>query len=359
MPLLLSQFKITKRDGVCHFVFSFSLKFVFLPLYVNLFAELYVLKRRMELYALKVVIIPINRSKKKGEELYTPTFFTCLANEYERRHMSASSIARLFNKVICTGNTTKVFAYEETPTPNLTFPCLPNLETLLFKTSIAFLDASAQIQCGILEHLVSRFDILNSLYRVTILLKGLMNQILMIRTTTTELNDMKSEREVIRSFAGDVHSILHHLLEAHDPIITITICTHLAEKLRPALDILSRIEGVPVTGVQPKQGGNKVAKTQPPPEPKPTAEPKINEASIFEKLKAKFLYVYVMISNLSLKMIGLIIGKGGETIKNMHTRSGARIQSNVKASRVLIATRSEGTNAREFHNQNQGLLCKL
>nr|KAJ0216869.1 hypothetical protein LSAT_V11C300146020 [Lactuca sativa] len=93
-PHLLSQFKITKRDGVCHFVFSFSLKFVFLPLYVNLFAELYVLKRRMELYALKVVINPINRSKKKGEELCTPTFFTCLANEYERRHMSASSIAR-------------------------------------------------------------------------------------------------------------------------------------------------------------------------------------------------------------------------------------------------------------------------
>nr|KAJ0208893.1 hypothetical protein LSAT_V11C400165930 [Lactuca sativa] len=70
---ILSQFKISKRYGVCHFVFSFSLKFIFLPLYVHLFVELYVLKRRMGLYALKVVIILISRSEKEGEELCTPT----------------------------------------------------------------------------------------------------------------------------------------------------------------------------------------------------------------------------------------------------------------------------------------------
>ncbi|XP_052625879.1 uncharacterized protein LOC128132917 [Lactuca sativa] len=63
-----------------------------------------------------------------------------------------------------------------------------------------------------------------------------------LRTATTEVNDLKSEREVIRSFVADVHSILLHLLEAHDPIITITIRRHLADKLRPALDILSRNE---------------------------------------------------------------------------------------------------------------------
>ena len=110
-------------------------------------------------------------------------------------------------------------------------------------------------------------------------------QNLKLRTATAELNDLKSKREVIRSSAGDVHSILLHLLEAHDPIITITICKHLAEKLRPALDILSRIEGVPVTGVQPKQGGEK--QTQPPPEPKPSTEPKGNEASVSNKDKKK------------------------------------------------------------------------
>ncbi|XP_052621085.1 formyltetrahydrofolate deformylase 1, mitochondrial [Lactuca sativa] len=68
-----------------------------------------------------------------------------------------------------------------------------------------------------------------------------------LRTATVELNDLKSEKEVIQSSTANVHSILLHLLEAHDPIITITIKRHLADKLRPALDILSHIEGVPVT----------------------------------------------------------------------------------------------------------------
>ena len=75
-----------------------------------------------------------------------------------------------------------------------------------------------------------------------------------LRTANAEINDLKSEREVIRSSVADVHRILLHLIEAHDPLITITIRRHLADKLRPALDILSPIEGVPATEVQPKQG---------------------------------------------------------------------------------------------------------
>nr|KAJ0220074.1 hypothetical protein LSAT_V11C200061920 [Lactuca sativa] len=94
-------------------------------------------------------------------------------------------------------------------------------------------------------------------------------------TATAEVNDLKSEWEVIRSSAADVHSILLPL---------ITIRRHLADKLRPALDILSRIEGVPVTCVQPKQGGEKM-KTQPPSGTKPSTEPKGNEASVSNKEK--------------------------------------------------------------------------
>ncbi|XP_052621767.1 flocculation protein FLO11-like [Lactuca sativa] len=77
-----------------------------------------------------------------------------------------------------------------------------------------------------------------------------------LRTATTELNDLKYERR------------------------------HLADKIGPTLDILSHIEGVPVTGVQPKQGGEK-ATTQPPPAPKPSTEPKGNEASVNNKEKKK------------------------------------------------------------------------
>nr|KAJ0199245.1 hypothetical protein LSAT_V11C600325250 [Lactuca sativa] len=107
-------------------------------------------------------------------------------------------------------------------------------------------------------------------------------------TANTDINDLKSERDVIRSFAADVQSILLHLIEASDPLITITVRRHLADKLRLALDVLSRIEGVPVTGVQLKQGGEKESKQQPPPSSsKPAAEPKVNEALVSNKDKKK------------------------------------------------------------------------
>ncbi|XP_023742892.1 uncharacterized protein LOC111891036 [Lactuca sativa] len=107
-------------------------------------------------------------------------------------------------------------------------------------------------------------------------------------TTNAEINDLKSERQVIRSSAADVQSILLHLIEANDPLITITVRRHLEDKLRPALDVLSRIEGVPVTRVQPKQGREKESKQQPPPSSsKPAIEPKVNKASVSNKDKKK------------------------------------------------------------------------
>ncbi|KAL7587790.1 hypothetical protein Lser_V15G41370 [Lactuca serriola] len=102
-----------------------------------------------------------------------------------------------------------------------------------------------------------------------------------LKTTHAEIDDLNLEREVIRIYATDIHSILLHLIEGHDPLVTITTQRHLAEKLRPTLDILSSIEGVPVTGVQPQQGGEKELKqerqetNQPPTSSsKPVAEPK-------------------------------------------------------------------------------------
>nr|KAJ0203831.1 hypothetical protein LSAT_V11C500231530 [Lactuca sativa] len=85
--------------------------------------------------------------------------------------------------------------------------------------------------------------------------------------------DLKSEREVIRSSIGDVHSILLHLLDVDDSILTISIHRHLAEKLRPALDILSRIKGVSDTAVLPKQGGEKNSQGGAPSKPDPKYKP--------------------------------------------------------------------------------------
>lgn len=36
---------------------------------------------------------------------------------------------------------------------------------------------------------------------------------------------------MVKSSVGDVHSILIHLLEAHNPVLMISIRRHLAEKL--------------------------------------------------------------------------------------------------------------------------------
>nr|KAJ0221851.1 hypothetical protein LSAT_V11C200062850 [Lactuca sativa] len=85
-------------------------------------------------------------------------------------------------------------------------------------------------------------------------------QNLKLCTVTQELNDLNSEREVIRSSISDVHSILLHLWDAHEVIVTIYIRRHLAEKLRPALDILSRIKAKATAG--PKDNEASVSKSQ-------------------------------------------------------------------------------------------------
>ncbi|CAH1431384.1 unnamed protein product [Lactuca virosa] len=139
-----------------------------------------------------------------------------------------------------------------------------------------------QLQTG----LAVESKVMDELDRRTAQLK---TQTLKLTLATKEIDDLKSERAVIKSCVGDVHSLFSNLLEAHDSVLTLTVPRHLAEKLRPALEILSRIEGVPGTVVPPKQGGE-ASQGQPPQPPtskpiqissqlKVTTEPKGNEAS--------------------------------------------------------------------------------
>ena len=71
-----------------------------------------------------------------------------------------------------------------------------------------------------------------------------------------EIDELKSERTVMKSWVSDVNSLLSNLLEAHDPIFIITIRRHLADKLRPAIALLNRLKGVREAHVPPKQGGD-------------------------------------------------------------------------------------------------------
>ena len=74
---------------------------------------------------------------------------------------------------------------------------------------------------------------------------------------------------MIKSCVSDVHRALSNIIEVHDPILNYLVRRTLAEKLAPALAMLSRIEGLPEPVVHPKQGGEGASKgsnqSQPPP----------------------------------------------------------------------------------------------
>lgn len=99
---------------------------------------------------------------------------------------------------------------------------------------------------------------------------------LQLSQANNEVNHLRSEKVVVKSCVSDIHAILSNVPEAHDPILTISVRHHLANKLRPALGMLSRIEGVSETVVPPKQGGEGLtSSSQPPPksQPSPTSQP--------------------------------------------------------------------------------------
>ncbi|KAL7611656.1 hypothetical protein Lser_V15G06890 [Lactuca serriola] len=70
-----------------------------------------------------------------------------------------------------------------------------------------------------------------------------------------QLEALRSEREVIKTCVSDVHAALLNILEAHDPILNHSVRQTLAEKLSPAMDLLSKIEGLPSFVSILKQGG--------------------------------------------------------------------------------------------------------
>ncbi|KAL7616230.1 hypothetical protein Lser_V15G04372 [Lactuca serriola] len=85
----------------------------------------------------------------------------------------------------------------------------------------------------------------------------LKTQSVKLKHAQQELEELKFERTGIKSCVSDVNSLLSNLLVAHDPIHTITIRRHLAEKLLLAIAMSNRIEGVSEVLVLPEQGREK------------------------------------------------------------------------------------------------------
>ncbi|KAL7618601.1 hypothetical protein Lser_V15G04328 [Lactuca serriola] len=93
-----------------------------------------------------------------------------------------------------------------------------------------------------------------------------------------DISLLKTERAVFCSCAGDVLSQLHNVLQAHDPILMLTIRNHLTSKLLPSLELLREMKGVLERIVPPQQGGEE--KPQPISiKPKVKTKPKDNVAS--------------------------------------------------------------------------------
>ncbi|CAI9269315.1 unnamed protein product [Lactuca saligna] len=67
-----------------------------------------------------------------------------------------------------------------------------------------------------------------------------------------QVNDLLSERVVMRSCITNVIGLLSDIIETRDPMITIIARKHLAEKLRPVFAMLHRLEGVSDQGIIPK-----------------------------------------------------------------------------------------------------------
>ncbi|CAI9277870.1 unnamed protein product [Lactuca saligna] len=70
-----------------------------------------------------------------------------------------------------------------------------------------------------------------------------------------DIIELKSKRDVVKTCVGDMNALLSKILDSHDPILTISIHRHLADRFRPTISMLSRIEGVAKIALIPKQGG--------------------------------------------------------------------------------------------------------
>ncbi|KAL7610248.1 hypothetical protein Lser_V15G14214 [Lactuca serriola] len=112
------------------------------------------------------------------------------------------------------------------------------------------------------ENLAAENSLMDALARKTTALKV---KSIQLSNSQQEIESLRSEREVVKSCVSDVHSTISNILEAHDPILNYSVRRDLAEKLAPALSLLSKIEGLLDFVSILKQGGEQVNMSQPPP----------------------------------------------------------------------------------------------
>ncbi|CAH1453178.1 unnamed protein product [Lactuca virosa] len=79
-----------------------------------------------------------------------------------------------------------------------------------------------------------------------------------LEASEKQVNDLLSERVVMRSSITDVTGLLSNIIETRDSMIPITMRKHLAEELKPVFAMLHRLKGVFNQPFNPKQRGESV-----------------------------------------------------------------------------------------------------
>ncbi|CAI9266380.1 unnamed protein product [Lactuca saligna] len=56
-----------------------------------------------------------------------------------------------------------------------------------------------------------------------------------------EIEDLKSEKAIIKRCVADVNAHMHNLIKTRDSLLTVSVRQHLAQKLKPIFSMLDRI----------------------------------------------------------------------------------------------------------------------
>nr|KAJ0212498.1 hypothetical protein LSAT_V11C400221470 [Lactuca sativa] len=93
--------------------------------------------------------------------------------------------------------------------------------------------------------------------------------------TTKQVDDLLAEKAVTRSCISNMTRLLFDIIETCNPMISIIVKKHSAEKLRPVFAMLHRLEGVSTSMSFLKQGGEGSSKVQTNENPKAPIKPPV------------------------------------------------------------------------------------
>lgn len=69
------------------------------------------------------------------------------------------------------------------------------------------------------------------------------------------LDDLKTEKVVIKRCISEINQYMHRMVETRDSLLNVSIRQNLLEKLQPVFDMFNQIKGVSKVDSLPKQGG--------------------------------------------------------------------------------------------------------